>query len=260
MPLVDHFRELRNRTVKSVVAILLASSVGWWKWNDIFSALTRPLTEIAQERGLNTASPNFSTITDAFSILITTGLFVGFVLASPVWIYQVWAFVVPGLTKREKRVTLIFGGLSAPLFIAGCITGYLVLPRAVHVMLSLTPPTGSNFMPAADYLSFVLKFVLAFGVGFLLPVFLIALNAAHVLPARIMIKTWRMSVFLIFVFAAMMTPTTDAYTMLIMAAPLIALYFGAVGVSYLMDRRRAKRGQAADSSWGSLPDDQPSPL
>ncbi len=261
MPLADHLRELRNRLVVSIVAILLASIVGWWKYEEIFTRLTTPFTEVAQEKGLATASVNFQTITDSFSILVTTGLFVGFLLASPIWIYQIWAFVVPGLTRREKRIALIFGGASGPLFVAGCALGLLTLPRAVHALLSFTPPTGSNIMPAADYLSFVLKFMLAFGFGFLLPVFLVALNAARLLPARVMLKGWRVAVFLIFLFAAMMTPTPDAYTMILMALPLVALFFLAVGISALLDRRRARRAARAPAGgWGDLPDDQPSPL
>lgn len=259
MPLVDHLRELRRRTVVSLVAILVASIVGWWRYETLFTGLTQPFVDIAKQKGLSTASVNFQSLTDSFSILITVGLFVGVVLAAPVWIYQMWAFVVPGLTKREKRVTLIFGGVSGPLFVAGCVAGFLILPRAVHALLSFTPPTASNIMPASEYLSFVLKFILAFGCGFLLPVFLVALNAARILPARVMFKAWRMAVFLIFVFAAMMTPTPDAYTMILMALPLVALYFAAVGISWLLDRRRAKQA-AAKPGWGALPDDQPSPL
>lgn len=260
MPLADHLRELRNRIVVSLVAILLASIVGWWRYQDLFTAITRPFVDVATEKGLATASVNFQTLTDSFSTLITVGLFVGVVLACPIWIYQMWAFVVPGLTRKEKRVSLVFGAVSGPLFVGGCVAGFLILPRAVHALLSFTPPTASNIMPASDYLSFVLKFLLAFGCGFLLPVFLVALNAAHLLPARVMLKAWRMAVFLIFVFAAMMTPTPDAYTMILMALPLVALFFAAVGISALLDRRRARRARQVDPGWGALPDDQPSPL
>lgn len=258
MSLADHLRELRNRTVVSVLAIVVASVVGWWQYDRIIGALNQPILDVAAEKGLSSASLNFQGLTDPFSILVTVGLFVGLILASPVWLWQMWAFVVPGLTRREKRTAVAFIGVSVPLFVGGCVVGFLTLGRAVHALLSFTPASASNLLPADYYLSFVLKFILAFGCGFLLPVVLVALNLVHVLPARIMLKGWRVAVFLIFLFAAIMTPTPDAYTMIFMAVPLVVLFFLAVGVAALVDRRRARR--AADTAWAGLADDEASSL
>ncbi len=259
MSLGDHLRELRNRTLISAVAILLGSIVGWAKWQELFEVLIRPVVDAARDKNAGTITGvSFTTPTDAFSIMITVGLFIGVVLSSPVWLWQIWAFVVPGLTRREKRVAIAFIVAAVPLFLAGCVLAYAVLPRAMHALLSFTPPSGSNIIYAPDYLSFVLKFILTFGLGFLLPVFLVGLNMVHVLPARIMMKGWRGAVFLCFLFTAVMTPDPNPFTMIILAIPLVGLFFAAVGVCTLLDRRRAKRDPAA--AWLAVPDDQASAI
>ena len=199
---------------------------------------------------------NFGGITQPFTVQLQVALFVGFILASPVWLYQVWGFIVPGLTKREKRTTMLFVGAAVPLFLGGCFLATKVVPKAVEVLLGFTPQGAANLPDAALYLTFVTRFILAFGLAFLLPVFLVGLNVAHILPARVMLKGWRIAVILIFVFSAMMTPTPDAWTMLALAFPMIALFYGAVGVSALLDRRRSRH----EPEWLKVPDDEASPL
>jgi sec-independent protein translocase protein TatC len=153
---------------------------------------------------------------------------------------------------------MLFIATAVPLFLAGCALGYLTLPRAATALLSFTPVDATNILPADSYLNFVLKFILAFGLAFLLPVFLVGLNGAGVLPSRVMLRGWRPAVFLIFLFAAMMTPSPDPWSMIFLALPMVALFFAAVGVAALIDRRRAKRDVAI--AWRNLPDDQASPI
>lgn len=253
MSLIEHLRELRRRVLISLLAIVACSAFGWNRYQQVFDALVEPVLDANQ-----TAQVSFQSLTDSFSIQLTVSLFVGAVVASPVWLYQTWAFVVPGLTRREKRTALVFLLTAVPLFLAGCFSAYLVLPHAVSTLLSFTPDTGTNILPAASYLSFVLKFILAFGVAFLMPVFLVALNAVHVLPARVMLRAWRPAVFLIFLFTAIMTPTPDPWTMILMALPMVALYFMAVGIAALVDRRRARA--APEASWVDVSDDEASTL
>ena len=131
-----------------------------------------------------------------------------------------------------------------------------VVPKAVEILIGFTPQGAANLPDAALYLTFVTRFILAFGLAFLLPVFLVGLNVAHILPARVMLKGWRVAVLLIFVFAAMMTPTPDAWTMLVLALPMVGLFYAAVGVSMLLDKRRARR----EPEWLKVPDDEASPL
>ncbi|MEO3935267.1 twin-arginine translocase subunit TatC [Dermatophilaceae bacterium Soc4.6] len=258
MALGDHLRELRRRFLIAAVAILVGACIGWWKYNLLFTAIQQPITDLVHKRGQAIASLNFTDMTGSFSLLITVGLFAGLIMASPVWLYQIWAFVVPGLKRREKVTALLFIGAAVPLFLGGCVLGFFILPRAAEALLSFTPDSASNILPANEYLDFVLRFILAFGLAFLLPVFLVGLNAVGILPARILIRAWRPAVFLIFLFAAVMTPTPDAWTMLALAAPMIALFYLAIGICFLLDRRRARR--SPQSEWVDVPDDQASTL
>ena len=255
MSLGDHLRELRRRFVVAATAIAVGSVLGWVEYDWLFNQIMAPLRKLADERhGL--VNINFGGITQPFTVQLQVALFVGVIVASPVWLFQVWGFIVPGLTKREKRTTMLFMAAAVPLFLAGCLLATKIVPRAVEVLLGFTPQGAANLPDAALYLTFVTRFILAFGLAFLLPVFLVGLNVAHILPARIMLKGWRIAVILIFVFAAMMTPTPDAWTMLALALPMIGLFYAAVGVSIVLDKRRARR----DPDWGNVADDQASPL
>jgi sec-independent protein translocase protein TatC len=255
MSLADHLRELRNRTIIAVCAVLAGAVVGWVNYGRIFAALTQPLHDLA-ERHQGVVNVNFTGMTDPFSTQLNVSLFVGVVIASPIWLSQIWGFIVPGLTSKEKRIARLFVAAAVPLFVAGCTLAYLFIPRAVDVLLGFTPPGAYNLQKATDYFDFVLRFMLAFGCAFLFPVFLVALDLAHVMSGRTMLKGWRPTVMLIFVFCAVMTPTPDPWSMLLLAMPMIALYFGAIGVAILLDRRRVVTRPA----WLSVEDDQASPL
>ena len=255
MSLGDHLRELRRRVLVAAGAIAVGSVLGWVEYDWLFNRIMEPLRTVAKERhGL--VNINFGGITQPFTVQLQVALFVGVIVASPVWLYQVWGFIVPGLTKREKRTAMAFIGAAVPLFLGGCLLATVTVPRVVGVLISFTPQGAANLPDAALYLTFVTRFILAFGLAFLLPVFLVGLNVAHVLPARIMLKGWRVAVLLIFVFAAMMTPTPDAWTMLALAFPMIALFYSAVGVATLLDRRRTRR----EPDWANVADDEATPL
>jgi sec-independent protein translocase protein TatC len=165
-------------------------------------------------------------------------LLVGVILSAPFWLYQLWAFVAPGLHKREKKWSVLFIIAATPFFAAGVTLGYLILPLAIKVLLGFTPTSLDNLIKFDDYLDFVVRIMLIFGLAFELPVFLVALNIAGVLTGKAILKPWRGSVFGIFLFTAAFTPTGDPITMLALALPLCALYFLAGGISTLNDRRR----------------------
>ena len=256
MSLGDHLRELRRRVLWSALGIVLGGVLGWIYYNPLLNVLTAPMEEIRKARGNDSIGLNFGGLTQAFSVQLKVALFVGIIVSSPVWLYQVWAFIVPGLTKRERRTALAFIAAAVPLFLVGCALALHTMPRVVEVLFSFTPQGSFNFTNASDYLTFVTRFILAFGLAFLLPVLLVALNAAHVLPARVMLKGWRVAVMLIFLFAALMTPTPDAWTMLVLALPMVGLFYLAVGVAALLDRKRAR----SRPDWGDVPDDEASEL
>ncbi len=249
MPLIEHLRELRNRFLVAATAIVLATIPGWQLYNPLLEAITKPLLEQG-------GTPNMAGLTDPFAVQLQMAITFAFIVASPVWLYEIWAFIVPGLTKKEKRTALVFVLTAAPLFLAGCYLAYLTLPKAVEILLGFTPEGASNIILTIDYLGFVTRFLLAFGFAFLLPVFLVALNLIGVLSARAMLRAWRFAVVGIFIFAAIMTPTPDPWTMFSMALPMVALYFGAVGIAWLVDRRREKHRP----DWTDLDDDEASAL
>jgi sec-independent protein translocase protein TatC len=255
MSLGDHLREMRRRLVIAATSVAVGSVVGWVEYDRLFDLIMAPLRKMAVERH-NLVNINFGGITQPFTVQIQVALFVGVIVASPVWLFQVWSFIVPGLSRREKRTSLAFIGAAVPLFLAGCFLAARTVPKAIEVLLGFTPQGAANLPDAALYLTFVTRFILAFGLAFLLPVFLVGLNVAHVLPAHVMLKGWRVAVILIFVFAAMMTPTPDAWTMLALAAPMVGLFYAAVGVSTLLDRRRSRR----EPDWAKVADDEASPL
>ncbi len=249
MPLAEHLRELRNRFFIAAGAIILAAIPSWAFYETALTTLVKPL----RDQGGNVF---FADLVAPFALQLQVSLFLALLIASPVWVYEIWAFIVPGLTKREKRTTVGFLVVAVPLFAAGCYVAYLVLPKAVEILLSFIPPEMRSLIPASDYFGWVTRFILAFGGAFLLPVFMVALNMVGVLSARLMLKGWRVSIIVIFVFAAVMTPTPDPWTMLALALPMVSLYFAAYGVARLIERRRAKRRP----DWVDLDDDEASAL
>lgn len=249
MALADHLRELRTRFLVSVVAIALGCIPGWLLYPYLLTKLSEPITAAGGQL-------NFQGLMTGFSVQLLVALMVGIIVASPVWVYEVWAFIVPGLTKKEKWTALAFLSSAVPLFLAGCGIAYLILDKAVAIMLSFVPAEQLTIMPAADYLVFVTRFIVAFGLAFLLPVLLVALNMVGVLPAALMLRGWRIAVIVIFVLSALITPTPDAVTMFFLAVPMVVLYFAACGVAFGLDRRREKQRP----EWADLADDEASPL
>ena len=141
MSLGDHLRELRRRFFVAAGAIAVGSVLGWVEYDSLFNRIMAPLRKVAAERhGL--VNINFGGITQPFTVQLQVALFVGVIVASPVWLYQVWGFIVPGLTKREKRTTIAFIGAAVPLFLAGCFFATQAVPRAVEVLLGFTPNGG----------------------------------------------------------------------------------------------------------------------
>ena len=256
MSLKDHLLEFRRRLMVSAFALVAGAVIGWIYYEPVYDHLTSPFDEYKATNPDAIVSLNFGNATAAFSQQLTIAIFVGVIVSSPIWLYQFWAFVVPGLTRKEKRISLAFIGATVPLFLVGCWFAYMTLPKALTILFGFTPEEGSNIQQASDYFKFVTRFILAFGAAWLLPVFLVALNAIGVLPGRTLLKAWRPAVLLIFVAAAIITPTPDPFTMFLLAGPLVVLYFGAVGVSLLLDRRR----KDADPDWMKVDDESASPL
>jgi len=240
MPLAEHLRELRQRVVKAGLALLVGTIVGWIIYDPVLETLQQPIFDYQAAHPERTITTTYTGLTAAFSQRLSVAIFLGVIVSSPVWLYQAWAFIVPGLTKKEKRLSLAFIGAAVPLFVAGCFLAHISLPLVINVLLDFSAKGVDNLQTLSDYLTFVTRFILAFGFAFLLPVFLVALNLVGVLPASRLAKSWRIAVFAILVFSAMMMPTPDPFTMFLLAGPLIVLFFAALLVTKLLDRRKAK--------------------
>ena len=257
MPLREHLLELRSRLVRAGIAIILGAVAGWFLYPPVFDALMRPLYEIAREHPDRFVKVNFGQVASPFNLRLRLSFYLGFLVSSPIWLYQLWAFIVPGLTKREKRYSVSFVAAAVPLLLAGIGVAWLVLPNAVKFLTEFTPSGASNIIVADDYLTFVLRIMMAFGIAFVTPLLLVALNMAGLLSAVALAKAWRVAVFLCFLFAAIASPTPDAGSMLALAFPMVALYMLAVGIAWFNDRRRGRRAREA---FGDLADDEASPL
>ncbi|WP_433549579.1 twin-arginine translocase subunit TatC [Streptomyces sp. CA-294286] len=258
MPLVEHLRELRNRLAKGVLAILAATIVALVFSEKLLGFITEPVPKCDPDvtsSGGNCAIVAFNSLMSPLSVTIQVSLTVGLVVSSPVWLYQLWAFVAPGLHRNEKKYTYAFVGAAVPLFAGGAYLAYLILPISVKVLISFTPDGSANILSLGDVLDFTLRMVLVFGVSFELPLVLIMLNMTGVLSGRRMVKWWRAVIMGVFVFGAVITPTTDPVGMLALAGPIAVLYFLAVGFSLLNDRRRERKNPDAH-----LSDDEASAL
>ncbi|WP_147017849.1 twin-arginine translocase subunit TatC, partial [Kocuria turfanensis] len=240
MALAEHLRELRNRLIKAAVATVLGMVGGFFLYQPFMGYITEPLARLAEAEG-NQASINYSAVGSSFNIMVEVSLVLGLVLASPVWLYQLWAFVTPALHRTERRYAVGFLAAAVPLFLGGIAVAVLTLPTAVYALTAFTPAGGTNFISADVYLRFFLQLILTFGIAFVLPVFLVGLNMLGVLSGRTVLKSWRIVVVLVMVVSAMAAPGPDPMTMFYLAVPLLTLFFVAVGLCLLLDRRRARR-------------------
>lgn len=244
MPLLEHFRELRKRVVRAAAAILIASGFGWAFYSKIVNALAKPICDLHRSHiaGLGHCGALYvNGVLGPLNLQVTVSFMVGIIISAPIWLYQLWAFVAPGLHRREKKYSILFISIATPFFAGGAYLGYRVLPLAVKALLGFTPTSLNNLVRFDDYLSFVLRLILVFGGAFELPVLLVALNLAGVLTGKSILKPWRIAIFGIAFFTAAFSPTGDPLTMSILALPLIFLYFLAGGIALLNDRRRSKR-------------------
>jgi sec-independent protein translocase protein TatC len=242
MSLGEHLVELRRRLGIIGLSIIAAGVGGWFLADPVWAALSEPVIEIATRRNRD-AEINYTSVTEAFDTKIAIALVLGIVMAAPVWLYQTWAFFVPALKRRERRYAIGFLSAAIPLFFAGVSAGWLVLPNIVILLTSFAPEQSSTLLTAKVYLDFALKLVIAVGVGFVLPVFLVLLNAIGVLSAHTIIHGWRWAIVMISVFTALATPAADVVSMILLAIPMILLYFLAAGLAWINDRRRAKKAE-----------------
>jgi len=263
MSLIAHLTELRNRIAKALLALLVATAVTfWWYDHGLGEFIRAPYCNLpaglrygGNENGCGLL------ITDVFGgvfIRLKVAFLAGAVLSAPLWLYQLWAFITPGLKRNEKRYGIGFVAVSTFLFAAGAVLAYISLSKGLQLLLGLAGQGVIVALTAQDYIGFVLSLLVAFGVSFEVPLIAVALNLVGVLPYALLAKSRRWIFFLTLVFAAVITPTQDPFTMMLMAGPMILLFEGAIQIARVVDKRRARR--EAIEGYHDLGDDEASPL
>ncbi|MEO0067344.1 MAG: hypothetical protein RJB63_469 [Actinomycetota bacterium] len=243
MGLGGHLKELRKRLFWSALFIVAGAIVGWVIFEQVFDLLQAPIIRYAAEHHSNTTI-NFGSVTGAFDLRMQTSIFLGVLLASPFWLYNLWAFITPGLKKHERRYTVTFLATAVPLFAAGCWLAWASLPYFISSLIGFTPNGAANVINANEYVLFTIRVLLVFGLAFVLPVVLVLLNFIGILTAASILKSWRLAVFVIAIIAALATPVSDPMSMLLVMIPMALLYFLAAGIAWLHDKRAAKRAKA----------------
>ncbi|MGY1722327.1 twin-arginine translocase subunit TatC [Blastococcus sp. SYSU DS0533] len=264
MSLIAHLTELRNRILKAGLAVLVATAIAfWWYGHGLGEFIRAPYCGLPEELryGGDDAGGCGLLITNVFGgvfIRLKVAFLAGVVLSAPFWLYQLWAFVTPGLKRNEKRYGVGFVAVSSTLFALGAVLAYVSLSAGLELLLSLAGDGVVVALTAQDYIGFVLSLLVAFGVSFEVPLIAVALNLVGVLSYEVLSKSRRWIFFLTIVFAAFVTPTQDPFTMLLMAGPMIVLFELAIQLARIVDRRRARR--AAAEHFHDLDDDAASPL
>lgn len=253
MPLLEHIRELRNRVLKAVLLVTAGAVAGWFIEPRVWTFITGPYCKLPA-RVRNGVQPGLADQHVHSCHLIVTGLFdyfflhlklaivIGIVISAPLWMYQLWAFVAPGLHARERRWTYLFAGAVFPLFAVGGVAAYFAMTKGLHFLLGMLPSTVIPFISVTSYLGYAVAMLLIFGLAFEVPLVMVLLNLAGVLPHRRFAKWRRMIIFLVFAFAAVFTPSPDPISMLLLAVPCVVLVEAAELFAWANDRRRARRG------------------
>ncbi|WFE48259.1 twin-arginine translocase subunit TatC [Verrucosispora sp. WMMD1129] len=257
MTLVEHIRELRDRLFRASLAIVVGLIGGYLLAQPAFDLLKQPYCRLPGMM-VDGECQQFLMLApaDGFILKLKLALWIGLILGAPVWLYQLWAFIAPGLHRHERKWAYVFVTIAAPLFAAGAVLAFLVVDKGLAFLLEAGVTGTDSQLEVTRYISFVTTMILLFGVAFEFPLTLLMLNFTGVVSARRLLSWWRIVVFVCFAFAAVATPDPGPFGMTLLALCLSLLYFIAVGVAFLNDRRKG-RGKEL---YADTADDEASPL
>lgn len=255
MALSDHLREVRARLLRVVFVLIVAIVVSLFFFEPLYDLVYGPYVSATENlpEGQSIATTNGA----AGGLMLYLKLcgFASLIGTSPYWLYQIWAFILPGLHASERRWSHIFAAIAGPLFLGGVALGYLTLPKGLEILIGLNPEGVTNLVEFTEYLQFFTRTLLVFGLAFEIPVFVVLLNLAGVVSGKSLGEHRPWIVIGTFVFAAVATPSTDPFTMTFMAVPMVVLFFLSEGIARFNDRRRAR-----NKPWADLSPDEVSPL
>jgi sec-independent protein translocase protein TatC len=255
MALSDHLRELRARLIKAVVAIVVALGIALFFFDQLFDLVYGPYIHAVESLPDGTSIATTSGAAGGLMLYLKLCGFAALLGTSPVWLYQIWAFILPGLHPHERKWTRIFSAIAGPLFLAGVVLGYLTLPKGLELLIGLNPEGVTNLVEFTEYLQFFTRTLLVFGLAFEIPVFVVLLNLAGVVSGASLGAHRPWIIVGTFVFAAVATPSADPFTMTFMAVPMVLLFFLSEGIARFNDRRRAR-----NDPYAGLSPDELSPL
>jgi sec-independent protein translocase protein TatC len=251
MSLMDHLRELRNRVIKIAIAITVGSVVGWIIYSPVWNFISAPYCRLPQPKGFGTLLLHQSCqlyvngLFDSLFLKLQISIATGVIVSSPIWLYQLWAFIAPGLYRRERRWAYYFAGAAVPLFAIGATIAYFAMTKGLRFLLGLVPAHTTALITINTYLGYAEAMLLIFGLAFELPLVFVLLNLAGVLTHERFRRWRRMIIFLVFAFAAVFTPSPDPISMLLLAVPCVVLVEAAEIFAWANDRRRARSGSLA---------------
>ena len=258
MPLMDHLRELRNRVVTIAVVVLVGAGVAWAFYDRIWSFVQRPYCQAVGYCKVNVPGHSLilNGVMDGFYLHIKVSVIAAIVVTSPVWLYQLWAFIAPGLYSREKRWTYLFMGTAVPLFALGCCFAFIAMSRGLKFFIGMSGGL-TNLFTADTYIGYWIAMIIGFGLCFEVPLFLVILNLARVVTHE-RFKKWRkVIIFLVFVFAGIASPSPDPLTMLLLGGVVVALVEVAEIIIFFNDRRYTRLHPDLNAN---LADDELSPI
>ncbi len=257
MTLFEHLKEFQVRLFRAVLGIAAGCVVGWIFYDQIFAFIRAPFDQVVEEAKANGQEIvlAISGVSEAFTLQLQIVLVSGLIISLPIWLYQLWRFLAPGLKGNEKRWAYGFVVAATPLFVLGAYIAYVAMPPLLDLLLGFTPENVSNIINVSTYLSFTLQLMVFFGVGALIPLIFVMLNFAGLLSGATLLRAWRWLLIGCLTFAAVATPSPDPVNMFLVALPFMGIVAVAVAVMLVNDRRRLRRSRKQ-----ALADDAASPL